>query len=296
MKLSSSFSLFRHKKNALFAVGFLSATTLSGLAFRQSHDKGAPHSVRFVEAANAPNTIPIPTPTVGKPARRLSYKVVGIYAHDTSAFTEGLLWSDNSFYESTGLEGHSDVRRVAFPSGRVLDKRVDYPAILGEGLALAGDKLVQLSWRNERAFIYERATLKPVGEWNYDGEGWGLTFDGHSFVMSNGSDTLTFRDAKTFAINRTIRVTQNGAPLQQLNELEWIDGEIWANVWYTDTIVQIDPRNGRVVSFLDLKGLLPRNARNGGEDVLNGIAYDAARKRIFVTGKLWPKLFQIQVK
>jgi glutamine cyclotransferase len=235
-------------------------------------------------------------PAKEAPARRLSYKVVGTYAHDAQAFTQGLLWHNDVLYESTGLERQSTLRRVAFPSGRVLEKRVLASSVFAEGLSLANNRLVQLTWTDGRAFIYDRATLKPVGVFSYQGEGWGLTFDGTDFVMSNGSDVLTFRDAKTFRPKRTIRVSLNGQPLRQLNELEWIEGEIWANVWRTDQIVQIDPQSGRVKSVLDLSGLLLQDARRSGEDVLNGIAYDAARKRIFVTGKWWPKLFQIEVK
>lgn len=239
------------------------------------------------------------TSVVAKPevaARRLNFTVMGTYAHDANAFTEGLFWSGGTFYESTGLEGHSDVRRVAFPSGRVLEMRANDKAVFGEGLALANGKLVQLAWQSGRALIFDRASLKPLGEFKYDGEGWGLTFDGQNFVMSNGSDTITFRDVRTFAPLRTIRVTWDGAPVTQINELEWIDGQIWANVWHTNSIVQIDPKSGRVVSWLDLSALALSDPKNNGEDVLNGIAYDATRKRVFVTGKLWPKLFQIAVK
>lgn len=246
-----------------------------------------------------PITNPTATPNAdaktSEKARRDSYSVVASYAHDAKAFTEGLLWYDGGFFESVGLNGQSEVRRVAFPSGRVLDRRANASAIFGEGLALCDNRLVQLSWTNGRAFLYDRATLKPRGEWKYDGEGWGLTFDGRDFVMSNGSDTLTFRDARTFAPKRTLRVTLDGKALTQLNELEWIDGEIWANVWQTDFIVRIDARTGRVKSYLDLTGLLPLDQRSGREDVLNGIAYDAARHRIFVTGKFWPKLYEISV-
>jgi glutamine cyclotransferase len=237
-----------------------------------------------------------PSPPSEAPSRRLGYKVVGTYAHDVRAFTEGLLWYNGVLYESTGLEGHSTLRRVAFPSGRILVQRVLPPSVFAEGLSLADNRLVQLTWTDGRAVIYDRATLKPEGEFAYQGEGWGLTFDGTDFVMSNGSDVLTFRDPKTFNPKRTIRVTLDGRPLTQLNELEWIEGEIWANVWRTDQIVQIDPQSGRVKSTLNLTGLLPHDARKGGEDVLNGIAYDAARKRIFITGKWWPKLFQIEVQ
>lgn len=245
------------------------------------------------ETGNTPNTEA--TSNV-KSARKLAYKIVGTFAHDAKAFTEGLLWHDGAFYESVGLPNRSDVRRVAFPSGRVLESRKNDAAVFGEGLAIANDELVQLTWQNQIAFRYNRKTLKPVGKFSYDGEGWGLTFDGKQFVMSNGSDVLTFRDAKTFAIKRQIHVTWDEKPLTQLNELEWIDGKIWANVWRENQIVQIDPQSGRVVSYLDLTGLLAQNDANNGEDVLNGIAYDAQKKRVFITGKLWPKLFQIEVK
>ena len=157
---------------------------------------------------------------------------------------------------------------------------------------MAGDKLVQITWKNGEAFVYNRATLKLLKTWNYSGEGWGLAFNGTHFVMSDGSATLAFRDAETFKTLRRVAVTMNGEPLTQLNELEVIDGKVWANVWRTDFIVQIDPQNGRVVSYLDLSNLHPRS---GNEDVLNGIAYDQTRKRLFITGKLWPKLYQIKV-
>ncbi len=254
-------------------------------------------TTRFV-SDNAPviASFVAPTATVSeKAARQLSYKIVGTFAHDTRAFTEGLLWHDGVFYESLGLPNRSEVRRVAFPSGRVLDSRKNAASVFGEGLALANRELVQLSWQNGIAFRYDARTSKPVGQFAYEGEGWGLTFNG-DFVMSDGSDEITFRDAKTFAPKRTIRITFDGQPLTQLNELEWIDGKIWANVWRTDRIVQIDPRDGRVVSFLDLSGLYARDARNNGEDVLNGIAYDAKNRRLFVTGKLWPNIFQIELQ
>ena len=225
-------------------------------------------------------------------AKRLEYQVIGVHAHDAAAFTQGLVWHNGGFYESTGLNGRSTLRRVAFPSGRVLAKRDVPPQYFAEGLALARDKLVQITWKNGKAFVYSRATLKLLETWNYSGEGWGLAFDGANFVMSDGSDTLAFRDAETFKTLRRVAVTMNGEPLTQLNELEWIDGKVWANVWRTDFIVQIDPQNGRVVSYLDLSNL---HSRAGNEDVLNGIAYDKARQRLFITGKLWPKLYQIKV-
>lgn len=281
-----------------------SAAVWQHTAANQHESTSAAQQIAPTQTSSPPMAAPSPpiaappreAPPIAAPPRRLSYKVVGTYAHDVRAFTEGLLWYNGVLYESTGLEGHSTLRRVAFPSGRILVQRVLPPSVFAEGLSLADSRLVQLTWTDGRAVIYDRATLKPEGEFAYQGEGWGLTFDGTDFVMSNGSDVLTFRDPKTFNPKRTIRVTLNGQPLTQLNELEWIEGEIWANVWHTDQIVQIDPQSGRVKSTLDLTGLLPHDARKSGEDVLNGIAYDAARKRIFVTGKWWPKLFQIEVQ
>lgn len=224
---------------------------------------------------------------------RLNYRVIGKYAHDARAFTQGLLWHNGGFYESTGLYGQSTLRRVEFPSGRVIVKKSLPSQYFAEGLALANDKLVQITWTSGQAFVYERATFKLLQTWNYDGEGWGLTFDGANFVMSNGSDTLTWRDAKTFKTVRQLRVTLNGEPLKLLNEIEWVAGRVWANVWKTDFVVQIDPRNGKVVSYLDLSGL---HQRSGNEDVLNGIAYDADKKRVFITGKLWPTLYEIKIE
>lgn len=225
-------------------------------------------------------------------AKPLEYEVLNVYPHDARAFTQGLVWHNNGFYESTGLNGESTLRRVGFPSGRVLVKRDVPPQYFAEGLAMADDRLVQITWKSGKAFVYSRATFKLLTTWSYKGEGWGLAFDGKQFVMSDGSDSLCFRSAKDFQIVRSVRVTMNGEPLNQLNELEIVNGQIWANVWQTDYVVQIDPQNGRVVSYLDLSNLHPRS---GNEDVLNGIAYDKTRNRLFVTGKLWPKLYEIKV-
>jgi len=228
-------------------------------------------------------------------AQQVNYRVVNSFPHDRRAFLQGLLWHDGYLYESTGLEGQSTLRRVDLTTGRVL-QLVKLPAnVFGEGLALANNRLFQISWQSQRAFVYDRATFKLLNEWSYEGEGWGITYDGKQLIMSDGSDVLTFRDPQTFAPTRKINVTLNGRSLNQLNELEWIDGEVWANVWQTDLIVRIDPETGQVKSFLDLTGLLPRNLRTGKEDVLNGIAYDKTQHRIFISGKLWPRLFEITV-
>lgn len=244
-------------------------------------------------AAPAPKATPLPTvPAV----RRLKWRVVASYPHDAKAFTQGLLWHDGGFYESTGLEGRSSVRRVEFPSGRVVKKASLSSDLFGEGLTLMGDRLINLTWQTRRGLVFDRASLRLLREFSYATEGWGLTNDGRDLIMSDGTSTLSYLDANTFKPLRRMAVTQNGQPLRMLNELEWIDGQIWANVWETNIIAQIDPASGRVVSTLDLTGILPPQAKKGGEDVLNGIAYDAQTKRVFVTGKLWPRLFHIAVE
>lgn len=222
------------------------------------------------------------------------FEVVATLPHDAKAFTQGLLFESGVFYESTGLEGRSGVRRVDLQSGRVLAQTLLPRDVFGEGLALVGRELYQLSWRNGRCFVFDRTTLKKLREYSYQGEGWGFAYDGANLIMSDGSDTLTFRDPKTFKTIRTLRVTENGAPLLQINELEVVENEIWANVWHSDRIVRIDAKSGRVTSYLDCSALHPR--ASGGEDVLNGIAFDAKTGRIFVTGKLWPKIFALRLK
>jgi glutamine cyclotransferase len=238
---------------------------------------------------------PTPADPAVAPARPLQWEVVGTHPHDPGAFLQGLVWHEGGFFESTGLLGRSTLRRVEFPSGRVL-QRVNLPSdVFGEGLARVGNRLIQLTWRSGRAFVYDLRTFRVLEELRYEGEGWGLAFDGASLVQSDGSDVLTFRDPQRFTPTRRLPVTWNGKPLPRLNELEVVDGQVWANVWYTDYIVQIDPASGRVTSYLDLTGLLPANQRHP-DAVLNGIAYDPATRRLFVSGKLWPSLFEIRVR
>lgn len=228
-------------------------------------------------------------------ATRLNWRVMGSYAHDPRAFTQGLVWYDGGFYEGTGLEGKSSLRRVEFPSGRVVKNQPLSRNVFGEGVALAGDKLYQLTWQSHIGYVYDRDTFKLIREFNYPNEGWGLTYNGQYLIQSDGTDVLTYLDLQSMQAIGHCKVTMNGAPLQNLNELEWIDGEIWANVWQKDIIVRIDPASGQVKSYLDLTGLLPPSARTGNEDVLNGIAYDEKGKRLFITGKQWPRLFEIKV-
>jgi glutamine cyclotransferase len=223
------------------------------------------------------------------------YRVVRVYAHDPEAYTQGLVFGDGLLYESTGQRGFSDVRTVELESGKVLRRTDLGRQYFGEGLAQVGERLIQLTWQEGVARIYERATLKPLDQFEYEGEGWGLAFDGTHLVMSDGSETLVFRDPTTFKEVRRVRVLAKGQPLRMLNELEMVEGELWANVWKQDFLARIDPRTGEVLGFVDLSGIFERRSIPNEDAVLNGIAYDPRSKRLFVTGKLWPKLFEIEV-
>lgn len=230
-----------------------------------------------------------PTPA---PAN-LKVQVVRAYPHDRHAFTQGLIWRDGILYESTGLVGRSSLRKVDLATGAVKQQVAVADPFFAEGLADVGNRLFQLTWQHGRVLVYDKNTLNRVGEMGYEGEGWGLCHDGAALVMSNGGDSLTFRDPKTFAVARTIKVTQAGRPVDRLNELECAGGQIFANVWMTDTIVRIDPATGAVTARIDAAGLLAPAERQG-VDVLNGIAHDPADDTFLITGKLWPKLFRVR--
>ena len=222
------------------------------------------------------------------------YRVVRAYPHDPDAFTQGLVIADGRLFEGTGLNGRSSVREVELETGRVLRRRPLAPEHFGEGLTELGGRLFQLTWTGGVGFVYDRATFEPVRRFSYAGEGWGLTHDGRRLIMSDGTAQLRFLDPGTLAETGRITVTDEGRPVPRLNELEWVEGEVFANVWTTDRIARIDPATGRVTGWIDLSGLLSPADRAGRPvDVLNGIAYDRARKRLFVTGKLWPKLYEI---
>ena len=225
-----------------------------------------------------------------------SYKVIATFPHDTTSFTQGLVFADGELYESTGLNGESTLRRVDIATGRTL-QRIDVPQqYFAEGLALVGDELLQLTWQHKLGFVYDRKTFKQKRTFAYDTEGWGIAYDGASrLVMSDGSDRLTFLDPRTLKPLKTMRVQDAGRPVMNLNELEWIEGEIWANVWQTDRIARISPATGIVNAWVDLGSLFPRAQRMPPADELNGIAYDTATRRIFITGKKWPRLYQITV-
>lgn len=220
------------------------------------------------------------------------YQIVRVYPHDAKAFTQGLQYVDGVLYEGTGQVGQSSIRKVELATGKVLQSR-DVPApYFGEGITVWKNDLIELTWQTHVAFVYDRATFQPKKQFTYPGEGWGLTQDATSLIMSDGSDELRILDPVTFAERRRIKVTAVGAPLRNLNELEYVKGEIFANVWQTDYIARIAPDTGKVSAYIDLRGLLTP-AERAGTDVLNGIAYDAVHDRLFITGKWWPKLFEI---
>ena len=225
-----------------------------------------------------------------------TYKVANTWPHQRNAFTQGLVFLDGALLESTGLNGQSSLRRVELQTGNVL-QRTEVPSeYFAEGLATLDGKLFQLTWQNQKGFIYDLHTFKLEGEFSYPGEGWGLTTDGHWLIMSDGTDQIRFLDPKTFKEDHRINVSANGQPVTRLNELEYVKGEIFANIWTTPYVARIDPATGHVVGFIDFTGLLPQEDRDQTTDVLNGIAYDPAGDRLFVTGKDWPKLFEIRLK
>lgn len=223
-----------------------------------------------------------------------TYTVVKTYPHDRDAFTQGLQYLDGVLYEGTGLIGRSSIRKVKLETGEVLQKRDVGQEYFGEGITIWKTDLIELTWQSGIAFVYDRQTFAPKRTFKYTGEGWGLTHDAQNLIMSDGTEYLRFLDPTTFAEKRRVRVTAGGSPLKNLNELEYVKGEIFANIWQTDYVARIDPATGKVKAYVDLRGLLaPREQAQ--TDVLNGIAYDAAADRLFITGKLWPKVFEVKL-
>ncbi len=223
-------------------------------------------------------------------------QVVHAYPHDINAFTEGLFYLNGYLYESTGLESHSSVRKVKLETGQVV-QRATLPAdMFGEGIAPWNGRLVGLTWKAEVGYVLDLESFDTKGQFGYPGEGWGLTHDDTEMVMSDGTADLRFLNPTTLVESHRIHVTAQGKPVEQLNELEWVDGEIYANIWQTDRIARIDPKTGDVVGWIDCKGLLPKkDFIPEHTDVLNGIAYDVATKRLFLTGKFWPKVFEVKL-
>lgn len=225
-----------------------------------------------------------------------SYEVVHAYPHDPTAFTEGLFYLDGFLYEGTGLPFQSSIRKVRPETGEIVQKHDIPEQYFGEGIVNWKDRLIELTYKSEVGFVYDLATMRPQRQFSYKGEGWAMTQDGKQIYMSDGTPQIRIWDPETLKETGRITVTDDGKPVQYVNELEWIKGEIYANVWQTDRIARIDPASGRVVGWIDLTGLLnPADQIAGQTDVLNGIAYDAKGDRLFVTGKKWPKLFEIRL-
>jgi glutaminyl-peptide cyclotransferase len=230
-----------------------------------------------------------------QPAPVQGYEIVRVYPHARDAFTQGLLYLDGYLYESTGLNGASSLRKVELRSGQVVQRNDLDAKYFGEGLAAWGPNLIQLTLRSGTGFVYDRETFRLRQTFQYRGQGWGLTHDGRRLIMSDGSAVLRFLDPLTFTETHELHVHDAGRPVSNLNELEYVNGEIYANVWPTDRIVRISPETGQVIGWVDLGGLLSLADRMRPVGELNGIAYDAARDRLFVTGKRWPKLFEIRI-
>jgi glutaminyl-peptide cyclotransferase len=268
------------------AIALVSALAGALVVFWLGRQKPAP-GVAARPAAAQP-----PAAAAAREPERLKVKVLASFKHDPTAYTQGLLWHDGKLYESTGLYGKSSLREVSPASGEVLRLLSLPAAYFGEGLALVGDQLIQLTWKEQTAFVYGRARFDQQGTFEYTGEGWGLCWDGRKLIMSDGSDRLTFRDPGTFAPLGGVNVTEGGKPVLDVNELECVDGAVWANVWQTDRILRIDPASGQVTAEADASGLLTPEEKAAAE-VLNGIAWRPDTKTFYITGKNWPKMFEV---
>lgn len=241
-------------------------------------------------------TVVATTAPAKAPTQADTYQIVHTYPHDSQAFTQGLIYVDGYLFESTGLEGRSSLRKVDLSTGQVLQK-YDLPAEdFGEGLTDWGTNLIQLTWKAHTGFVYSRYSFALLSTFKYEGEGWGLTHDNAHLIMSDGTAYLRFLDPQSFRVTRRIHVVdESGTAVDNLNELEYIDGVIYANVWHKDEIVRISPLTGKILGRVDLSGIIDKHTLGEGDAVLNGIAYDAVNRRLFVTGKLWPKLFEIKI-
>ena len=241
----------------------------------------------------APTFSTTPTPLDTVPI--YTYKVVNTYPHDPNAFTQGLVFEDGVLYEGTGLRGRSTLRVVELETGDILQIRELPAQFFGEGVTIYGNRIIQLTWQSNVGFVYDKESFELLQEFNYPTEGWGITHDGERLIMSDGTSTLRFLDPETYEEVHRVEVLDRGSPVTRLNELEYVQGIIYANVWQTDRIAMIAPSTGQVVGWIDLEGLLGEEDRIQRVDVLNGIAYDAEDDRLFVTGKWWPKLFEIEL-
>jgi glutaminyl-peptide cyclotransferase len=243
--------------------------------------------------AGAADTVAKPMIPAGTPTNLAV--VVHRYPHDATAFTEGLEWHDGSLYEGTGIVGQSGVRRTELATGALLKYLTLAPPHFGEGVTVYHGTLYELTWKDGVGFKYDAATFAPRGQFHYTGEGWGLTHDAHSLIMSDGTSVLRYLDPGTFKVQRTLAVSADGMSVPRLNELELIHGELWANLWQSSNIARIDPATGKVIAWVDLSPLTTQIAAGDTVDVANGIAYDSVTDRIFVTGKLWSSVYEIRL-
>ena len=223
------------------------------------------------------------------------YKIVNTYPHDTNSFTQGLIFDKGVLYESTGLNGRSAVKIVDLKTGKTLKSHELPDNYFGEGIAIIENKIIQLTWRSKTGFVYDKKTLKLIKKFSYQTQGWGITYDGKYLIISDGSAVLYFMDPNTFKVVGTLEVYGDNGKVSKLNELEYINGEIYANIWGIEKIARINPKTGRVTAWIDLSGLLSDQDKKNRVDVLNGIAFNSDKGRLFVTGKLWPKLFEIEL-
>ena len=270
----------------LLLAGILLAT-VAAFSAETGHHSSAEATAPTVTSSSQ-SALSYPAPVVG-------YRIVNTYPHDPRAFTQGLVFADGILYEGTGIRGQSSLRKVDLKTGNILRARQLPAHFFGEGITIYGNRVIQLTWRAKVGFVYDRQTFQLLDTFNYPTEGWGITHDGKSLIMSDGTSTLYFLDPQTFQQVNRLEVHTRDGPVSRLNELEYVHGEIYANVWKTDRIAKISPETGEVVGWIDLEGLLRPEGRNRRIDVLNGIAYDVKNDRLFVTGKLWPKLFEIEL-
>lgn len=245
-----------------------------------------------------------PTETIAAPAA-ITYSIVNTFPHDTSSYTQGLIWHNNTLYEGTGREGgFSKIAKVDLATGKALQQQYNDPKEFGEGIAILNNKLFQLTWQNHKVHVYDMNTFKKIGEFNWDKEGWGLTTDGKSLILSDGSNIIYFINPDTFQVEKTISVTDNYGMVDSINELEFVNGSIYANKYMTNYILKINAATGKVEGRLDLRDIFQQSGKTNEinkipdpqEDVLNGIAYDSAKQSFYITGKQWPVLFEVKLK
>lgn len=243
------------------------------------------------------NAIEITANTIAPPSN-ISYNIVASYPHDTSSYTQGLIWQDNALYEGTGLEGQSRLMKVDLKNGKAEESVSLDRSVFGEGITILNNKIYQLTWQTHKVYVYDAKTFKKIKEFTWDHEGWGLTHNGKELIISTGDSNLYFVDPETFKLLRIVGVTDNNGPVGNLNELEYINGAVFANIYLTDYIIKIDPSNGHITGKMDLSGLLEKSGKQVNKEegyVLNGIAFDSSKNSLYITGKKWPLLYEMKI-